>query len=161
MSIKLSTSLLCGSIAGAALALGAALSAGAQPYSDSDAYMKTYGHMPYAASDASDYATDTSATVGGVTVYAPPRGERSPIGAPIQTVRVSRIVPIDDLDLSTREGVHELHNRVERAAYDACDELDRMPGMIPQDSTSDCQHDAVHRAMDNAPISYRDADDAY
>jgi UrcA family protein len=148
MSIKLSTSLLCGSIAGAALALGAALSAAAQPY-DSDAQIKTYGQMPYSASD---YATDTSATVGGVTVYASP---------PIETVRVSRVVPIDDLDLSTRDGVHELHSRVERAANDACDQLDNMPGAIPVQDGSDCRHDAVHRAMDNAPITYRDADDAY
>jgi UrcA family protein len=159
MSVKLSTSLLCGSIVGAAIAFGAALSASAQTGPDSDAYMKTYGNVPYAASD---YGVDTSATVGDITVYATPRQERSYNGAPIDMVRVSRVVPIADLDLSTYAGVHELHSRVERAAADACDQLDNTPGLIPvQGDDSDCQHDAVRRAMDQAPIADRDYDRGY
>jgi UrcA family protein len=184
MSIK-QTHLLCASAGAAAIALGLAFTVSAQPRFDSFEGVKTYGHTPYtyAATDyqadtsatvrdpsyvgvksygnvpyaaaASDYEADTSATVGGLTVYASPRQERSANGAPIELVRVSRIVQIGDLDLSTADGVRELHSRVERAAYDACSQLDSMPGMIPQDSDSDCQHDAVARAMDNAPLGDR------
>jgi UrcA family protein len=50
--------------------------------------------------------------------------EYSTIGAPIEDVAISRVVPYDDLDLSTDWGANELRARVYRAAYLACDKMD-------------------------------------
>jgi UrcA family protein len=151
MSIRFVKNILIGSAA--TLGLMLACTAQAQPY-DSDSYAKVWNYGAPSAAD--DYATDSAATVGGLTVYAIPRHERSFDGAPIDTLTASRVVPISDLDLSTGWGVHELHDRVERAAYAACNQLDNTLGYVPVsgDATADCQQDAVRRAMDDAPISY-------
>ncbi|HWA60657.1 MAG TPA: UrcA family protein [Caulobacteraceae bacterium] len=117
----------------AVAALGAAavaVPAHAQPYDDG------YGY-----SDATE--------VPGVTVEAPRVLGRTAIGAPIQLVSTSRVVDLSDLDLSTGWGAHEMRVRIERAARDACDQLDRDYLTIDQGS-SDCYRQAVNNAMYDA-----------
>jgi UrcA family protein len=74
-------------------------------------------------------------------------------------VRVSRVVPVDDLDLNTGYGQHILRERVRRAAVDACNELDTMPGYVPADGENDvdCYHRAVNDALAAASVGV-DAD---
>jgi UrcA family protein len=50
--------------------------------------------------------------------------EYSTIGAPIEDVAISQVVPYDDLDLRTDWGASELRARVHQAAYQACDRMD-------------------------------------
>jgi UrcA family protein len=105
-----------------------------------------------------DYDSSYDYATGDLVVHAPRHQERSWSGAPIVVARTSRVVEISDLDLSTRWGVRELRNRVERAAYDACDELNNTPGLVPADDYDnvDCVHRAVDDAMAQAPITYVD-----
>jgi UrcA family protein len=154
MSIKFSRGVLLGTAAAAAAALGlaAAVSVQAQPYGSGDYMKSSSGDMPYAAGD---YGYDSSATVGGITVYASPRHERTAIGAPIVTARVSRVVDTSDLDLGTGYGMHELRARVESAATDACNQLDNEPGLTPlQGDDADCYHRAVGDAMAQVEAPY-------
>ncbi len=140
MASALTTRILRGSLVSAVAALGLSFTAHAQPYYDQ--YPDTYA--------------DTYDTASGVTVYAHPyRQERAPNGAPIETVRVSRVVPVDDLDLNTGYGRHIMRQRVRAAASDACRELDMMPGYVPAagESDVDCYHRAVDDALANAPVA--------
>ena len=140
MASALSTRILRGSIVSAVAALGLSFAAQALPY---------------------DYQyPDAYTTASGVTVYAHPyRQERSPIGAPIETLQVSRVVPVDDLDLNTGYGRHIMRERVRHAASDACRELDAMPGYVPAagENDTDCYHRAVRDALASAPVGF-DAD---
>jgi len=134
-------SVLLGSIAAAAaLGLGFAV-AHAQPYDNGPAY-----------------GDEQPSTTGGLTVYAPRHHYRTWSGAPIVRVRASRVVDASDLDLSTGWGMHELRNRVERAAADACDSLDRQwtRGLYPlaDDSDADCYVNAVDDAMSQVEPAY-------
>jgi UrcA family protein len=126
-------------VAAAALAIAALAGAGsaqAQPYG--------YDDPDYAAAPPPAY--DADATVGGLTIYAPRSYERSAIGAPIETVRESRVVPTDDLDLDTGWGAHVLRVRIQRAAGDACRDLDyRYPAAGAEGP--DCYRTAVRHAM--------------
>jgi len=159
MSIKRSRGVLLGSVAGAAAALGLTLAsvAQAQPYYSSDAADGAYAKasnadMPY---NASDSGYDASATVGGLTVTAPGRTVHTASGAEIVTAAVSRVVDTSDLDLSTRDGMHELRSRVENAASYACDQLDNEPGMVPVDGNdAACFHHAVDDAMSEVNSPY-------
>lgn len=143
MSFKLASALLGGSAAAAVAALGmfSSTPAQAQPYD-------SYDNGPPMA-DTGTYA-DTAYLGNGITVTAPARRERGPNGAPIEIIRASRTVPIDDLDLSTGRGMDILHSRVERAAYSACDELDKsyVYGRYPVGDSSDS--DCMARAVDDA-----------
>ena len=145
MASAITTRILRGALVSAVAALGLGLTAAqAQPY---------YDQYPdnYQSPDAYD-------TASGVTVYAHPyRQERAPNGAPIETVRVSRVVPVDDLDLSTGYGRHVMRERIRRAATDACHELDTMPGFVPAAGESDV--DCYHRAVDDAMAQTGDAVD--
>ena len=105
-----------------------------------------------------DYYSNNSG--GEVTVYAP-RIERDPVtGAEIDVARESRVVYYGDLDLNSSYGVARLHDRVQRAAADACQDLETRPGVYPIDSDVDCIARAVDQAMAQAPIAedvaYRD-----
>lgn len=121
----------------AALAAGALAASGA-------ANAQPRGYYEYRA----DYVT----TPEGVTVYAPRRHERSAIGAPIEVVRASRVVYARDLNLSRPWGARVLRGRIERAAREACDELDwRFP--ITDDAPGDCYDGAVRGAM--RQVAYR------
>src|SRR5579863_4515675 len=141
MFAKASKSVLWGSVAAAAaLGLGFA-GAHAQPYDNGPAYGD---EQPY--------------TTSGVTVYAPRHHYRSWSGAPIVRVRATRTVNASDLDLSTGWGMHELRNRVQRAAADACDQLDKQwtVGLYPmaEDSDADCYVNAVDDAMSQVEPAY-------
>ncbi len=97
--------------------------------------------QPYDAHDT-DYG-DSPATVGELTVTAPEKVGRSPIGAPIERVSTSRVVEYRDLDLDTAWGARALRARIRYAAREACDELDaRFP--ITVDDAGACYRDAVH-----------------
>ena len=145
--------LLCAS-AGLAAALGLNHAvANAQPY-DSDHY-PAYDTDSYPAYD-SGYVYSDGAEVGGVTVYAHPYGPRTWNGAPVVVARATRVVNTGDLDLSTGWGVHELRDRVERAAADACNELDNQwtVGLypLPDENTTDCIRNAADGAMYRAGL---------
>jgi UrcA family protein len=150
--------ILRGSAVSAVAALGLSFTAAqAQPYYDD--YSDTYAPAPddtYApAPDA--YAYDTAP---GITVYAHPyRQPRASNGAPIVHMTASRVVPIDDLDLGTGYGRYVMRQRVERAAVDACRDLDTTPGYVPDvgESDVDCQRRAVADAYAAAPV-VRDSD---
>lgn len=151
---RISTLLMagCAATAAAAIGLGCAPQVSAQPYDDEPG-----------AYAAQDYGRDTAAELGGVTVRPSYRPDQTFDGIPTQRVYASRVVPIDDLDLSTRWGVHELHSRVVRAASDACNQLDAQwpQGLYPIDSSDgNCKARAIRHAMRDAPISY-DGYDGY
>jgi UrcA family protein len=151
---KISNLLLSGCAASAAAALGLSFApqASAQSYDQS---------APYAASD---YAADDAAEVGGIVVTPSYRSDQTFNGLPTERVYASRVVPIDDLDLSTGWGVHELHARVVHAASDACNQLDQQwpQGLYPIDSNDgDCKARAIRHAMAEAPITYPDYDNGY
>ena len=142
---KLTSTILSGSLASAAAALGLsfAASAGAQPYYDQQGY------------DQPAYDQGDSSRVGELVVTPNYRENRDENGIPTERVYASRVVHFDDLDLSTRWGVHELHARVVRAATDACNELDSLypQGLYPINSNDgDCKARAIRHAMADAPI---------
>ena len=119
-----------------------------------------YAPPPAYAGPPPRYA-DSESTVGEVIIVAPYRhSERDPAtGAPIERVSTSRRVRYDDLDLTTDWGVHELHHRVERAAQDACDSLDRHFDTLDS-GDQECVVRAIRDAMAQAPIGYA-SDAAY
>ncbi len=126
----------------AALGLSFAGHAAAQPYYDQPSY------------DQRDYDDDSS-TVGEIVVTPDYRYGRSENGIPTERVYARRVVNFEDLDLSTRWGVHELHSRIVRAATDACNELDTLypSGLYPVDSSDgDCRARAIRHAWAQAPI---------
>ncbi|HEX3916978.1 MAG TPA: UrcA family protein [Caulobacteraceae bacterium] len=131
------------------------LAAAAQDYNGGDYGKASYGGgMP---ASAGDYAYDTSATVGGVTVMAPRRVEHTATGAEVVITSASRVVDTSDLDLSTFAGMHELHSRVVAAAADACNDLDNQTtmGLYPLDGNdADCEHRAVDDAMAQVSAPY-------
>ena len=143
MASAITTRILRGVAVSAVAALGLGFTAAqAQPYYDE--YPDTYSSAPAPAYD------ETYDTASGVTVYAHPyRQERSPIGAPIETVQVQRVVDTSDLDLNTGYGRHIMRQRVRAAASDACRELDMMPGYVPAagENDVDCYHRAVNDAL--------------
>ena len=110
----------------------------------------TFG-LSLAGAHAQPYDNDDTAyTTGGITVYARPYYGRTFSGAPIVRARVTRVVDTSDLDLSTGHGVRVLRDRVERAAADACNELDNQYTMglypMPDENDTDC----IRRATDDA-----------
>ena len=149
---RISSLLMAGCAAAAVVGLGAPL-ASAQPYADdSGAYA------------APDYGQDTSAVVGGITVTPGYHRGETYDGIPTERVYAAEVVPIYDLDLSTRWGVHELHTRVAHAASNVCRRLDEEwpQGLYPIDSSDgDCRARAIRHAMDDAPITYDGYDDSY
>jgi UrcA family protein len=106
---------------------------------------------PPAHAQPDGYYSDSG---GSITVYAPRRLERDPAtGAEIDVVRAYRTVDYGDLDLNAPWGVRTLRARVERAASDACDELNNTPGLVIIDS-EDCVGEAANGAMERVPVSY-------
>lgn len=137
----------------AAIAMAGLLCVGAAKAQDYN-----YAAPDYAAADSVPVAYDNPGyvtTTEGITVYAPRyhnRNRSATTGAPIETVRESRVVYARDLDLSTYWGSRALRRRIEHAARDACGDLDaRYP--ITDDSPRDCYDGAVHGAM--RQVEYR------
>ena len=93
------------------------------------------------------YDNDYGYTSSGVTVYARPYERDAATGASIDVVRASRVVDTRDLDLSTNWGMHALNVRVDRAARDACEEIDRRYSDTALDDNATCVRHAVNRAM--------------
>jgi len=135
---KLAVTLLTGTLAtaAAALSLGVATSSNAQPY---------YGEPGY---------YDEPAQAGEIIVRPERWPGRTYNGIPTERVYASRVVDVSDLDLNTPWGAHVLYRRVERAAADACDELNMQwtHGLYPIDQDADCKARAVRHAMRAAPI---------
>jgi UrcA family protein len=104
-------------------------------------------HAQSAYDDGYGYSTS------GVTVYARPYDRDPATGADIDIVRASRVVYTRDLDLSTDWGMHALNVRIDRAAREACDEIDSRYGGTTLDDDATC----VRRAADRAKGDVQDA----
>src|SRR5690242_3939123 len=115
----------------------------------------TFG-LSFAPAHAQPAYDNDTYQAGGITVYARPHYGRAWNGAPIVVARATRVVNTSDLDLSTRWGVHALRDRVERAAVDACNELDNEYTMglypMPDENQTDCVRRAADDAMDQAGL---------
>ncbi len=84
-----------------------------------------------------------------ITVTAPHLNQRSPIGAPIIDVAMTREVRFDDLNLRTRHGARELRSRVGFAAKTLCQSLDnRYPAPNNDRCMEVAYRDAIVRADD-------------
>ena len=140
----------------AALGLAFAGVAVAQDY-DSTA---SYSEQPTYDRPANGYADPSygETRMGEVIVRAPRRAERDPAtGATIDTVTATREVRYDDLDLNSRWGAHVLRVRIDRAAQDACEELEQRYTIVrPDDST--CVRRAVQEAVYQTPLGDDDDD---
>ena len=125
MTSTLTRTLLAAVASAGALALGAGV---AQAQS-----LDGGGYGPYA---------------GEITV-SPPYRYRSWNGAPIQEVRAQRTVYVGDLDLRSDWGRRALYDRVERAAADACDEVNSAwtQGYYDVGLDSDCVGQTIQRTM--------------
>jgi UrcA family protein len=127
----------------AAAAAGLALAAPGLP-----AHAQDYGY------DNGGYGEQYVDEDNGVTVTAEPerREYRDPYtGAPYERVTASRVVSYADLNLHSRWGVRELKARVQRAAEDACDELENSNTISAPDDPP-CVPTAVRRALYRVPI---------
>jgi UrcA family protein len=114
------------------------------------------------AQDYNDYPPRPTARPADEVIVIAPRGRhydsshRSDIGAPIETVSLSRPVRFDDLDLSTRWGAQRLRERVRYAAQQMCRRLDTEYPVNAADEPRDafgsgnCYRDAVADGMDQA-----------
>lgn len=91
-----------------------------------------------------------------VTVFAPYVVKKTTSGMPrerVTTVKMSRDVSYQDLDLSTAEGKAQLETRVKQAAADVCSELDkRYPKaiFIVVQENRNCVKNAISEAMAEA-----------
>ena len=158
-----------GGVAAIGLAVACAGGASAQNYYSSPSYdqppaydARSYDQdsaytQPNSDYDSRAYSLNQETRFGDVIVRAPRRaGRDSATGAPIETAVAQREVRYDDLDLNSRWGAHELRVRIDRAARDACDEIDQRYTVIDTDDTS-CVRRAVQDALYQTPIA--DADD--
>jgi UrcA family protein len=87
-----------------------------------------------------------------VTVEAKPIPSRNIVGRthsglPIEQVTLDHHVSYADLDLVTHAGAMELHSRVQKAAKEACDQLDMV---FPTQAAMarECTAQAIHDAAD-------------
>ena len=87
-----------------------------------------------------------------VTVEAKPIPSRSVVGRthsglPIEEVTLDHHISYSDLDLVTHAGVMELHSRVQKAAKEACNQLDQL---FPTQAAKarECTEQASHDASD-------------
>jgi UrcA family protein len=98
--------------------------------------------------------------VGGAVVAAEPISEvtisasreakivvgKSPIGAPIEEITLTRRVGYSDLDLKSKAGADALEQRVADSAKAACEELDKHYPLM-QKTSADCVKTANANAM--------------
>ncbi len=106
------------------------------------------------AARAEPYARYGGATVGDVTVYAPYRYTHQPTtGREVRMNQVSMVVPLGDLDLSTRGGARIAKARIVEAAREVCQRVDDLyEGSTepPGGCYSMAVHDALRQAQDQA-----------
>lgn len=82
------------------------------------------------------------------------------LGRPPEPTTLSQAVNYSDLDLTTREGAHELRARVRDAAHDICAELaSRYP--VRMANSPPCYEKAVDSGMNRAESAIHDARDEY
>jgi UrcA family protein len=84
--------------------------------------------------------------------------ERTPLGAPPGTLKLSQNVSYSDLDLRTRSGAKELRLRVRDTAQDICTQLAEQYPVKQQPGTS-CYKTALEDGMRKADIAIRDVRD--
>ena len=138
MTIRLHSALLAASVLGLLLA---SVPAAAQNYDDPYSYQNSpneevivvapdyYGHRPYPSNQ---------------------------LGRPPEQTSLSLPVSYNDLDLTTREGAHELRARVRDAAHDICSELaSRYP--IRMANSAPCYEKAVESGMNRAESAIHEA----
>jgi len=108
------------------------------------------------SASAQDYGNGDGAYNNGPTetieVIAPRAPADSSSLAPTSATKLSVAVRYDDLDLTTRDGAHELRDRVRGAAHDVCETLEqRFPiAAVPQEPCYRSAVDAGLRRADNA-----------
>lgn len=98
---------------------------------------------------AQDYYDD-EIIVRGPTVERTYTGRRSSIGAPINELTLQRTISTKDLDLRYDGDVRELYRRIDRVAYEACDEVERASQGVLLTTRRDCIRDATRDAMAQA-----------
>jgi len=103
-----------------------------------------------ASASAQDYASPTEQVIVRAPHYGP---QRSDIGAPIESVSMSREVRFDDLDLRTVWGARVLRSRLRETALNLCRQLDNQ--YITLDSNRSCYRDAYEDAMMQADDAIR------
>ena len=104
---------------------------------------------------AQQEGTQTTGVNEEITIVAPRVVKRkivgrTPIGAPIEVVTLSRPVSYGDLDLATEEGRATLRKRIEDTAKKTCKELDVMypESMYPPiPAEQHCVENAISEAM--------------
>jgi len=129
------------------LSLAAAPARAQDPTYDGPAFDHAYPPGYDRGYDRASYRDDAD---DEIIIRARPLGRSSTTGAPIERVTTSRIVSYRDLDIDSPWGARELHYRIERAAHDACDELDdRYP--IGEPNVGDCVSEAVRDAEHDVP----------
>lgn len=101
---------------------------------------------------AQDYYDDHNddIIVRAPTVEREYTGRRSSIGAPINELTLQRAISTADLDLRYDRDVRELYRRIDRVAYEACDEVERASRGVPLTTRRDCIRDATNDAMAQA-----------
>jgi UrcA family protein len=101
------------------------------------------------AAIAQDYYDD-EIIVRAPTVEREYTGRRSSIGAPINELTLQRSISTADLDLRYDRDVRELYRRIDRVAYEACDEVERASRGVPLTTRRDCIREATNEAMAQA-----------
>ncbi len=82
-----------------------------------------------------------------IIVIAPSvSSERSASGARIESIRASRSVSLDGLDLRRESDVNELRARVRATALEACNDLEYQSRGIVTTRTNECVRDAQESA---------------
>lgn len=99
---------------------------------------------------AQDYYYDDEIIVRAPTVERVYTGRRTSIGAPINELTLQRAISTADLDLRYDGDVRELYRRIDRVAYEACDEVERASRGVPLTTRRDCIREATRDAMAQA-----------
>lgn len=115
--------------------------------------------VPATAQDANDDQSYSNGPNEQIEVIAPKFSyERTPLGAPPGTLKLSQNVSYSDLDLRTRSGAKELKLRVRDTAQDICTQLAEQYPVKQQPGTS-CYKTALEDGMRKADIAIRDVRD--
>jgi UrcA family protein len=98
---------------------------------------------------AQDYYDD-EIIIRAPTVEREYTGRRSSIGAPINELTLQRAISTADLDLRYDRDVRELYRRIDRVAFEACNEVERASRGVPLTTRRDCIREATNDAMAQA-----------
>jgi UrcA family protein len=98
----------------------------------------------YGAYDPYDYSDEVVVIAPGV--YRDRTGERTAIGARVETLTAHRGVYTGDLNLRYDRDVDVLRSRIRATAVDACNDIERASSGLLLDSDRECVRDAVRSA---------------